>query len=183
MFYYPCSHSSPSVSARVHSAGSMYYGTKIGRVGWLPPGLIFSAVSKCGWPVSRVLSRATPRGGAGMAIHLGPWSPTASCGLPGQRAGGGPGHNTLSSLSDLAPGGACRAAPVAGGAVGSYPAVSPLPERTPAVCSLWRFPWGSRSPFPPPGVTRHRASVEPGLSSPSTRRWRGAAIRPSAACT
>jgi len=31
------------------------------------------------------------------------------------------------SLFDLAPGGACRAAPVAGGAVGSYPTVSPLP--------------------------------------------------------
>jgi hypothetical protein len=46
----------------------------------------------------------------------------------------------LSSLSDLAPGGACRATPVAGGAVGSYPTVSPLPERTLAVCSLWRFP-------------------------------------------
>ncbi len=100
-----------------------------------------------------------------MAIHLGPRSPAASCGLPGQRTGGGPGLGALSSLSDLAPGGACRAAPVAGGAVGSYPTVSPLPERTPAVCSLWRFPWGSGSPPPPPGVTRHRASVEPGLSS------------------
>src|SRR5690606_19011767 len=30
---------------------------------------------------------------------------------------------------------------------------------------------------PPPGVTRHRLSVEPGLSSP--RRSRGAAVRPS----
>ncbi len=78
-----------------------------------------------------------------------------------------PRAHALSSLSDLAPGGACRAAPVAGGAVGSYPTVSPLPEPAPAVCSLWRFPWGSGFPPPPPGVTRHRASVEPGLSSRS----------------
>ena len=123
----------------------------------------------CGWPVSRVLSRSAPKGGAGMTIHLGPRLPTASCDLPGQRAGGGPGLRALSSLSDLAPGGACRAAPVTGGAVSSYLAVSPLPEvqlaQTPAVCSLWRFPWGSELPPPPPGVTRHRTSVEPGLSS------------------
>ena len=43
------------------------------------------------------------------------------------------------SLSDLAPGGACRAASVSGSAVGSYPTVSPLPALQ-AVCSLWRFP-------------------------------------------
>ena len=98
----------------------------------------------CGWPVSRVLSRSARKDGAGMAIHLGPRLPAASRGLPGQRAKGCPGLSTLSSLSDLAPGGACRAAPVAGDAVGSYPTVSPLPEgllaRTLAVCSLWRFP-------------------------------------------
>jgi len=79
-----------------------------------------------------------------MAIHLGPRLLAASCGLPGQRAEGSLGLSTLSSLSDLAPGGACRATPVAGGAVGSYPTVSPLPKGqlapTPAVCSLWRFP-------------------------------------------
>ena len=32
---------------------------------------------------------------------------------------------------------------------------------------------------PPPGVTRHRVSVEPGLSSPRTKNIREAAIRPS----
>jgi hypothetical protein len=32
---------------------------------------------------------------------------------------------------------------------------------------------------PPPGVTRHRVSVEPGLSSPRRARRRGAAIRPT----
>ena len=46
------------------------------------------------------------------------------------------------ALFDLAAGGACRAAPVARGAVGSYPTVSPLPPRRKAVCSLWRFPSG-----------------------------------------
>ena len=46
---------------------------------------------------------------------------------------------SISSLSDLAPGGACRAVAVTGNAVGSYPTVSPLPA-TRAVCSLWRFP-------------------------------------------
>ncbi len=141
----------PSVPARVHSTGSMCYGTEMGRAGSLPPGLILFVESRCGWPVSRVLSRAAPEGGAGMAIHLGPRSPAASCGLPGQRTGGGPGPDALSSLFDLAPGGACRAAPVAGGAVGSYPTVSPLPEPAPAVCSLWRFPWGSGSTPSPAG--------------------------------
>src|SRR5690554_4905433 len=37
-------------------------------------------------------------------------------------------------LFGLAPGGVCRAAPVAGSAVGSYPTLSPLP---------WRGPWRS----------------------------------------
>ena len=47
------------------------------------------------------------------------------------------------SLCGLAPGGACRAGRVAAAAVGSYPAVSPLPRplRAVAVCFLLRFPW------------------------------------------
>src|SRR5258706_11358545 len=71
------------------------------------------------------------------------------------------------SLFGLAPGGVCRAACVAAGAVRSYRTVSPLPARdepAPAVCSLWHFPWGRpRRPlaatvdpwspdFPPPGL-------------------------------
>ena len=47
------------------------------------------------------------------------------------------------SLFGLAPGGVCRAAGVAAGAVRSYRTVSPLPRltlRTAAVCSLWHFP-------------------------------------------
>src|SRR5438445_13672758 len=43
-------------------------------------------------------------------------------------------------LFALAPGGACRAAAVTGGAVRSCRTVSPLPAFRPAVCSLWRCP-------------------------------------------
>src|SRR6185436_13758925 len=52
------------------------------------------------------------------------------------------------SLCGLAPDGVCLAAFVAEGAVGSYPAVSPLPRGRgvspcgAAVCSLWHFPRG-----------------------------------------
>ena len=47
-------------------------------------------------------------------------------------------------LFGFAPGGVCRAAPVAGRAVRSYRTVSPLPlcRSKPAVSSLWHFPWG-----------------------------------------
>lgn len=58
--------------------------------------------------------------------------------LPGPVAGA----RGARSLFGVAPGGACRAGPVASPAVGSYPTVSPLPQRTAAVSSLWRFPWG-----------------------------------------
>jgi hypothetical protein len=71
----------------------------------------------------------------------------------------------LPLLLGLAPGGVFPAAAVAGGAVRSYRTVSPLPPaghsgRTGGVLSV-ALSLGS----PPPGVTRHRTSVEPGLSS------------------
>ncbi len=75
------------------------------------------------------------------------------------------------SLYDLAPSGACHAAPVTGGAVGSYSTVSPLPDACApgglfsVALSLKIGPWFPiRRPWP--GVTRRRVSVEPGLSSP-----------------
>lgn len=51
------------------------------------------------------------------------------------------------SLLGLAPGGVCRAVPVAGSAVGSCPTISPLPAFAlagfgAAVSFLWHFPWG-----------------------------------------
>ena len=74
-----------------------------------------------GGPVSRILSRVAP----GMTIHLGLLSPTGSCCQPGPR---GQGRPVMRSLFGIAPGGACRAGPVARPAVGSYPTVSPLPR-------------------------------------------------------
>ncbi|CAA6605474.1 conserved hypothetical protein [Rhodospirillaceae bacterium LM-1] len=68
-------------------------------------------------------------------------------------------------LFGLAPGGVCPAAPVASRAVRSYRTFSPLPVLKPAVQLSVALSLG----LPPPGVTRHRVSVEPGLSSPSLR--------------
>ena len=72
----------------------------------------------------------------------------------------------LPLLLGLAPGWVYPAAAVAGGAVRSYRTISPLPPihpigRRARRCVSVALSLGS----PPPGVTRHRASVEPGLSS------------------
>ncbi len=67
------------------------------------------------------------------------------------------------SLFDLAPGGVYRAAPVARGAVRSYRTLSPLPATPKHAGGLLSVALSLGSP--PPGVTRHRVSVEPGLSS------------------
>jgi hypothetical protein len=119
-----------------------------------------------------------------MAIHLGRSLPSASCDPPERRRGDPPGSpdfpGNLPLLFGLAPGGVFPAAAVTGGAVRSYRTVSPLP---PARSSRGRggvlsvaLSLGS----PPPGVTRHRTSVEPGLSSPCREAesghpavWRG----------
>jgi len=110
--------------------------------------------------------------GAGMAIHLGRPLPNASRDLPGRQRGNAP----KPPLFGLAPGGVYRAAAVAGSAVRSYRTLSPLPGRRrsgrPGGLLSVALSLGS----PPPGVTRHRVSVEPGLSSP---RRRSAERRPS----
>jgi len=132
--------------------------------------------------------------GRGMAIPLGRSSPNASRDRPGWRtrklarrpARHGTPWDGVPPLYGLAPGGVCRAAPVARGAVRAYRTLSPL-RRGPA-----RFARDGRRGLlsvalslgsPPPGVTRHRASVEPGLSSRRVRPCAGgtrrAAIRPS----
>jgi len=117
-------------------------------------------------PISRVLSRPCGRGrpflwslrhrrlhaanpGGGLK---GPWRPadrSASARPP---------------LFGLAPGGVCRAAPVAGGAVGFCPTVSPMPGE---VALSRRFVFCGTFPevSPSPAVGRHRPSMEPGLSS------------------
>lgn len=123
----------------------------------------------CGRPVSRVPSRGPKAPWA--VIHLEPGSPPASRDPPrpaGRRRplAARPCGRPRPAQFDLAPGGACRAAPVAGGAVGLYPTVSPLPDaraRRSVFCGA--FPRVRGEPLPRPGVTRRRASVEPGLSS------------------
>ncbi len=117
-----------------------------------------------------------------MAIPLGRALPCASCDRPERRREGPPGMPSFRRH-------ACR----------SYLVLLPvgfsLPPPLPATrCALTAPFHPCRPPdmqgglggvlsvalslgSPPPGVTRHRASMEPGLSSPRTRRR--AAIRPS----
>jgi len=79
-----------------------------------------------------------------MTIPLGRPSPDASRDQPGRQAETpvGP-RRPRPPLFGLAPGGVCRAAPVARGAVRSYRTLSPLPGvNRRAVCFLWHFPWG-----------------------------------------
>ena len=71
-------------------------------------------------------------------------------------------------LLGVAPGGACRAGPVARPAVGSCPTVSPLPP----ACGGGLFSVALSLGLPPPGVTRHHACMEPGLSSDGSHRPR-----------
>jgi hypothetical protein len=95
------------------------------------------------------------------------------------------------SLFGLAPGGVYRAVSIAADAVGSYPTLSPLP-RHPCRCVSLKASeqrYGRRGGLlsvalslgsPPPGVTRHRLSMEPGLSSPAAfRHMTSAAARPT----
>jgi hypothetical protein len=100
-----------------------------------------------------------------MTIHLGRPLPDASRDLPEGRC-----ENTHAARSrrpflfGLAPGGVCRAAPVSRRAVRSYRTLSPLPIGFATTGGLLSVALSLG--LPPPGVTRHRVSVEPGLSSP-----------------
>ena len=111
---------------------------------WVRPG-----VERASRPISRVLygpnAEAPVRGGhsswANVAVRL--TQPTRATDRKQPR-----GSPLASPLFGFAPGGVCRAAPVARRAVGSYPTLSPLPRRhgashpSQAVCFLWHFPWG-----------------------------------------
>jgi hypothetical protein len=121
-------------------------------------------------PVSRVLYRLTRKRGGddhssspSVAERLKQPTRTAA-----RKRACGP--NPLLFLFGLAPGGVCRAAPVTRRAVRSYRTVSPLPTVRRRRGGLFSVALSLESP--PPGVTRHRASVEPGLSSPHARRRR-----------
>jgi len=75
-------------------------------------------------------------------------------------------------LFGLAPGGVYHAAPVARSAVRSCRTLSTLPVRRRAESFLWHCPSLPLS-RKRPGVTRHRYSMEPGLSSRKTSLPRG----------
>lgn len=101
------------------------------------------------------------------AIHLGRMLPRASRNLPGRWAGNSPRRFPFAPpLFGFAPGGVCLAAPVARRAVGSYPTLSPLPRQCRGGLLSVALSLGS----PPPAVSRHRVSMEPGLSSPAAFR-------------
>ena len=127
-------------------------------------------------PVRRILSRrlAAPEA----AIPLGRRLPAGSSGLPGglRRTGRPSPCLTLLRVGFTEPPGSPRAL------VRSYRTVAPLPVRClhrstgpgPAIGGLLSvaLSLGQRSLPAPPGITRHRRSVEPGLSSPRLRRPR-----------
>jgi len=131
-------------------------------------------------PVSRVLSTACGKQAAGWPFLWDVRRRTPRATDPDDRPGNGPAlRREPSSLLGLAPGGVCPARTVTGPAVRSYRTLSPLPLR-----SAWKagalqggllsVALSLRSPSP--GVTRHRVSMEPGLSSPETSSR--AAIQP-----
>ena len=80
-----------------------------------------------------------------------------------------PGASPASPLFGLAPGGVCRAVPVARSAVRSYRTLSSLPRTRGGLLSV-----ALSLGLPPAAVSRHRISMEPGLSSPQSN---GAATR------
>ena len=95
-------------------------------------------------PVSRVLS-APPPAKAGTLDDHSSGTSVAGCFSQPTRAAGRKspgGQAAMPPLFGFAPGGVCRAAPVASRAVRSCRTVSPLPGHAPAVCSLWHYPWG-----------------------------------------
>ncbi len=96
-----------------------------------------------------------------------------------------PRAGALSSLSDLAPGGACRATPVTVGAVGSYPTLSPLPgkPRRSSLCGAFpKVPGQSRlCPVPRRALPGTVPPWSPDFPHPrQDKPGGGAAIRPSA---
>ncbi len=164
-----------------HNAANITLGTKCGAFMFFlrsEYGVLFAAPRRimekyARRPVSRVLSPPRTAGdghssGTSVAGRLA--RPTRATARKPARPFG------LSPLLGLAPGGVYRAAAVAGGAVRSYRTLSPLPVagRTPGDEPLGANPWAGgllsvalSLGSPPPGVTRHRVSVEPGLSSPA----------------
>ena len=118
----------------------------------------------------------------GTTIPLGRVLRRASRDQPGRRSGTAPCLATQPSLFGLAPGGVYHAAPVARGAVRSCRTVSPLPAGPANLsCTGGLFSVALSLGSPPPAVSRHRVSVEPGLSSTHGVAPQAAAVRLSGA--
>ena len=82
----------------------------------------------------------------------------------------------MSFLFGLAPDGVYHARSITGTAVRSYHTLSPLPKaKKPGGLLSVALSLG----FPPPGITRHRVSMEPGLSSSGKYYLQPAVIQPS----
>ena len=126
------------------------------------------------WPVSRVLSPPAEQvRGQGMAIHLGRPSPGASRDLPGRQPRK-PGKRRPYLV--LLPVGFTLPPPLPAARCALTAPFHPYPRsrRTGGAGGLLSVALSLGSP--PPGVTRHRVPVEPGLSSPTPYRPRA---RPS----
>ena len=104
---------------------------------------------------------------------------------PASRTHGCPFARRRPPLFGLAPGGVYPAAPVTGGAVRFYRTVSPMPAANTLSLEghFWQFGTGGLFSValslgsPPPAVSRHRISVEPGLSSNVSRLTREKRVR------
>ncbi len=122
-------------------------------------------------PVSRVLSGADLRlrdghsSGTSVAGRLK--QPTRVAGSEDEPRARFP--RTRPPLFGLAPGGVCRAAPVASRAVRSYRTVSPLPRRANAAGGLFSVALSLGSP--PAAVSRHPVSWSPDFPPPALFRW------------
>ena len=119
-------------------------------------------------------------------MHRGCPLPDTSCNQPGRQPGNRPGaRSSAPSLFGFAPGGVCRDRPCCQARGALLPHPFTLAAHTRIRRTGWAMNGGLLSVALslgslPPGVTRHRVSMEPGLSSPpaNTRRTNGAAARP-----
>ncbi len=105
------------------------------------------------WPISRVLCAKRDGHSSRTAITDGLMQPTRT--TTWKYA-----WQSLPSLLGLAPGGVYHARFITDPAVRSYRTLSPLPRMRGGLLSV-----ALSLRFPSPGVTRHRISMEPGLSS------------------
>ncbi len=133
-------------------------------------------VNGCRRPVSRVLSPARESGdghSSGTRVAAGLARPTRATGPETGLRRTPLRASAPSPLLGLAPGGVYRAANVAASAVRPYRTLSPLPAGRPKPAPAGGLLSVALSlGSPPPGVTRHRVSMEPGLSSPARERER-----------